>query len=181
MPLTSFLCIKSLLIIDIAKVRDAVVVKIRWAATWQNQQNGCALSEDSDQPWHPPSLIRVFAVRMKKAWILSYPLSAQWRLVRLGGCTGWSVFAGRTPILLVLSCRGSGTETESNLQSLFVQALHLSSLSKYDFFFFFFFFFNKTGALKKKNKCHQFYAFKGCISSYLTYSSNSKVRFYFYE
>ena len=38
----------------------------RWAATWQNQQNECALSEDSDQPGHPPSLIRVFAVRMKQ-------------------------------------------------------------------------------------------------------------------
>ena len=36
----------------------------------------CAPSEDSDQPGHPPSLIRVFAVRMKKAWVLSYPLSA---------------------------------------------------------------------------------------------------------
>ena len=51
-----------------------------WAATWQNQQNGCAPSEDSDQPGHPPSLIRVFALRMKKAWVLSYPLSAQRRL-----------------------------------------------------------------------------------------------------
>ena len=30
----------------------------------------CAPSEDSDQPGHPPSLIRVFAVRMKKAWLL---------------------------------------------------------------------------------------------------------------
>ena len=40
----------------------------------------CVPSEDSDQPGHPPSLIRVFAVRMKKAWVLSYPLSAQWRL-----------------------------------------------------------------------------------------------------
>ena len=28
-------------------------------------------------PRHPPSLIRVFAVRMKKAWVLSYQLSAQ--------------------------------------------------------------------------------------------------------
>ena len=37
----------------------------------------CAPSEDSDQPGLPPSLIRVFAVRMKKAWVLSYPLSAQ--------------------------------------------------------------------------------------------------------
>ena len=35
---------------------------------------------DSDQPGHPPSLIRVFAVCMKKPWILSYPLSTQWRL-----------------------------------------------------------------------------------------------------
>ena len=34
-------------------------------------------SEDSDQPGHPPSLIRVFAVRMMKAWVLSYPLSTQ--------------------------------------------------------------------------------------------------------
>ena len=40
----------------------------------------CVPSKDSDQPGHPPSLIRVFAVRMKKAWVLSYPLSAQWRL-----------------------------------------------------------------------------------------------------
>ena len=35
-----------------------------WAATWQNQHNECAPSEDSDQPGHPPSLIRVFAVRL---------------------------------------------------------------------------------------------------------------------
>ena len=43
--------------------------------------------------WHPPSLVRVFAVRVKKPWGLSYPLSAQRRLIRL--------------ILLVLSCSGS--------------------------------------------------------------------------
>ena len=34
-------------------------------------------SEDSDQPGHPPNLIRVFAVRMKKFWVLSYPMDAQ--------------------------------------------------------------------------------------------------------
>ena len=51
-----------------------------WAASWQNQQCGCAPSEDSYQPWHSPSLIRAFAARMKKAWVLSYPLSAQRRL-----------------------------------------------------------------------------------------------------
>ena len=40
----------------------------------------CAPSEDSDQPGHPTSLIRVVAVRMKKPWVLGYPLSAQRRL-----------------------------------------------------------------------------------------------------
>ena len=38
------------------------------------QQIECAPSEDSDQPGHPPSLIRVFGVRMKNAWVLCYPL-----------------------------------------------------------------------------------------------------------
>ena len=42
--------------------------------------SGCAPSEDSDQPGHPPSLIRVFTVHMKKPWVLSYPLSVQRRL-----------------------------------------------------------------------------------------------------
>ena len=37
----------------------------------------CASSENSDQPGHPPSLIRAFAVRMKKNQVLSYPVSAQ--------------------------------------------------------------------------------------------------------
>ena len=40
----------------------------------------CAPSEDSEQPGHPPSPIRVFAVRIKKVCVLSYPLSAQRRL-----------------------------------------------------------------------------------------------------
>ena len=41
---------------------------------------------------HLLSLIRVFAVCMKKAWVLSYPMSTQWRLIRQGegGCPGWS-------------------------------------------------------------------------------------------
>ena len=48
----------------------------KWARAWQNQQNDM----------HPPSLIRVFAVRLKKPWVLSYPQSAQRRLIRLDGC-----------------------------------------------------------------------------------------------
>ena len=45
----------------------------------------CVPSEDSDQPGHPPSPIRVFAVRVKKPWVLSCPLSAQRRL-----WSGWA-------------------------------------------------------------------------------------------
>ena len=44
----------------------------------------CVPREDSDQPGHTPSLIRVFAVRMKKPWVLSYPLRAQRRLYQTG-------------------------------------------------------------------------------------------------
>ena len=44
--------------------------------------------EDSDQPKHQFSLIRVLFIHMKKAWVLSYSLSAQGRLIRLGGCPG---------------------------------------------------------------------------------------------
>ena len=44
-----------------------------------NKMSVCP-ANDSDQPGHPPSLIRVFAFCTKKAWVLSYPLSAQRRL-----------------------------------------------------------------------------------------------------
>ena len=51
-----------------------------WATSWQNQQNGMC----TQRRHRSPSLIRVFAVRMKKAQVLSYPLNAQRRLIRLG-------------------------------------------------------------------------------------------------
>ena len=41
----------------------------------------CAPSKGSDQPGHLPSLIWVFAVRMKKAWVLSDQLT-HWDMVR---------------------------------------------------------------------------------------------------
>ena len=49
-------------------------------AAWQNNKMICEPSEDSDQAEHPPHLIRVFAVRMKKPWDLSYPAKTQIRL-----------------------------------------------------------------------------------------------------
>ena len=36
----------------------------------KNNKMTYAPSKDSDQPGHPPSLIRVFGVRMKKHWVL---------------------------------------------------------------------------------------------------------------
>ena len=52
-----------------------------WAATWQNQQNDCAPSEDSDQPGHPPILI---SLHEESFTVLSYPLSAGWSEASLG-------------------------------------------------------------------------------------------------
>ena len=51
-----------------------------WAATWQNQQSDWRPSEDSDQPGHPPSLIRVFAVRSMGSLGPKLSSCGQWRL-----------------------------------------------------------------------------------------------------
>ena len=80
-----------------------------WAATWQNQQNECAPSEDSDAQSDQSSLLN----NMKKSWVLSYPLSTQRRLIRLGMCPGWSESSLGAVILLVLSCRGSYTSIDN--------------------------------------------------------------------
>ena len=71
----------------------------KWAAIWQNQQNECAPNEDSDQPGYPSSLIRV---SLATHWAHSEVSDQTVRMPRLI----W-IFAGRTLILLVLSCRGS--------------------------------------------------------------------------
>ena len=49
------------------------------AAMWGNVPSDMCSQLDSDQPAHPLSLIRVFAVCLKKLCILSYPKSDQWR------------------------------------------------------------------------------------------------------
>ena len=84
---------------------DAMLI---WAASCQNQQCGCAPSEDSDQPRHPPSLIRVFAVRMKKVWVLSSHSAHSEDSDQTGQMPRliW-VFGGRTVSFLVLSRGGS--------------------------------------------------------------------------
>ena len=75
-----------------------------WAATWQNQQKGMCVQRRLRSAWaSAQSNQSCFAVRMKKAWALSCPLSA---LI----CPGWSEFSlGAQVILLVLSWCGSFT------------------------------------------------------------------------
>ena len=71
-------------------------------AYYKTNKMTCAVSEDTDQPGHPPGLVRVFPVHMKKPWVLSFPLSAQIRLHIHAGWTESSL--GKHVILLVLSC-----------------------------------------------------------------------------
>ena len=59
------------------------------------------------QPGNLPSRIRVFAIRMKSAQVRSYSLSAQQRLIRLGGCPGQSESSLGAQIILLVLSRGS--------------------------------------------------------------------------
>ena len=61
-----------------------------WAATWQNQQNECAPSEDSDQPGHPPILISLCCPH-EESLGPKLPIKRTAKtLTRLGRCPGWS-------------------------------------------------------------------------------------------
>ena len=67
----------------------------------------CAPSEDSDQPGHPPSLIRVFAVRSMGSWGPKVSSCWQWGLWS-DWAECWSELSlGKHAILLVLSWGGS--------------------------------------------------------------------------
>ena len=59
-----------------------ISLRFRWANDLCAQQTQISLGICQ--------VLSVFAVLMKKHWVLSYPLSAQQRLIRLGGCPGWS-------------------------------------------------------------------------------------------
>ena len=79
-----------------------------WATSWQKKQNDCVPGLDSDQPGHPPSLIRVFAVRSMGSKGPKLSSCGQRRLIRLGGCPGWSQSSlGTHAILMDLSWDGS--------------------------------------------------------------------------
>ena len=92
----------------------------------------CA-SEDSDQPGHLPSLIRVFAVHSMGSSGPKLSSCGQRRLWSAGRMPRliW-VFAGRTVILLVLSCRGSYislSHTHQNPTAMFKTAMSVPTYS----------------------------------------------------
>ena len=49
---------------------------------------------------------------MKKYWVISYPLSAQRRLIRLGGCPDWSASSLGALTIFDLSCCGAHENSE---------------------------------------------------------------------
>ena len=61
-------------------------IKSIWAATWQNQQCGCAPSEDSDQLGIRP----VWSESSPCAWRNFRSLATHWAHSEVSGCPGWS-------------------------------------------------------------------------------------------
>ena len=85
-----------------ARISDKYQIRLSrsiWNALGLDKTNTmtCAPSEDSDQLGRPSSLIKIFAVWMKRPLVLGYPMRAQWRLIRLCWRKGWFVFFRRTP------------------------------------------------------------------------------------
>ena len=62
----------------------------KWAASWQNQQNGMCAQRRLRSAWASDQSAQSLRCPHEKARVLSYLLSAQRRLIRLGGCPGWS-------------------------------------------------------------------------------------------
>ena len=86
----------------------------------------CASIKNSDQPGHPPSLIRVLAVHMKKYgplttyWVHSEDSNQTGRMPKL-------IFAGHV-ILLVLLCGGSNVQALKMVLELFSRWSEIISL-----------------------------------------------------
>ena len=79
-----------------------------------NYKMTCAPIENSGQPGHSPSLIRVVGVPMKKAWVLSYPVWVK-PIKRTVKTLISETLLGTKVSLLVLSCSGSNAVGKHNL------------------------------------------------------------------
>ena len=83
-------------------------MRLIWAASWQNQQDDCVPSKESDQAGHPPSLISLRCALSGSLRTQAFFMRTVKTLIRLGGCPGWSESSlGTHAILLVLSWSGS--------------------------------------------------------------------------
>ena len=76
---------------------------------YKSNKMTCSPCDYLDKPGHPPNLIPVITVRMKKPWVL---LATHWAHSEDSGQTGWMpslilVFAGCTDHFACLSCFGS--------------------------------------------------------------------------
>ena len=106
-----------------------------WAASWQNQQSGWyAPNEDSDQPVHPPSLIRAFTVRSMGS--LGSNLSScgqrrlwsDWADAQADLILRWALihFVGFVMSRLICRCRQTKTN-KGALMTVFMRTSFLSS------------------------------------------------------
>ena len=83
---TNFFCVSVLVFCHLS---DEIWRPI-WTASWQNQHNDSAPSEDSDQPGHWPSLISLRCVLNGYLRTQAFFMRTAKTLLRLGGCPGWS-------------------------------------------------------------------------------------------
>ena len=88
------------------KLCHHIIVTLNWATSWQNQQNGMCAQQKLRSAWVSTQSDRVFPVCMKKAWVLTYPLSARRRFWSQLPKLIW-VFAGHTVILFCHKARAS--------------------------------------------------------------------------
>ena len=107
-------------------------VTYMWTTTWQNQQNECAPSEDSDQTGNAAQSDR----SLLSAWRKLGSLATHWAHREDFDQTGRMprlicVFAGCIAILLVLSCRGSYVIITTTAVYTFLRGRHLRTLYKF--------------------------------------------------
>ena len=76
--------------------------------TNRTNKMACVPSEDSNQPGNQPSLIRVFAVRLKKPWVLSLKnvYKIRFRKDHFETCNIWAKRKGLSVVIKFLSPMG---------------------------------------------------------------------------
>ena len=94
--------------IEEVKIPGLLNIRINCNESMHNKQGKDLCAQHKlRSAWALPSLIRVFAVQLKKVWVLNYPKAHREDSDQTGICTGWSEsLLGTNVSLLVLSCCG---------------------------------------------------------------------------